>query len=120
MTSDNAASAPVRPETEIWSVPPLVMNAHTQDPINPNNQRLYNANAPPPVFNVSSLQAPPPVSTTGGGSGNAAGYQRQPSGGRAAAVATAPSPLALLDEHSEGPDIMLDAAKRKNLPAWIR
>lgn len=114
MTSNNA---PVRPETEIWSVPPLAVNAHPQDPKPiPNNPRLYNANAPPPVFNVSSSQAPPPASTTAVG----AGYQRQSSGGRAAAVTTAQSPLALLDEHSEGADIMLDAAKRKNLPAWIR
>lgn len=130
MTSSNPVTAL---PGEMWSIPPQSMSTSVPVPnattsFNTNHhQRLLNLNPPPPMFDVSSLQAGPPPShsTSGGGEagGARAGHQRNGSGGHrttTTAVAPTPSPLALLDENSEASEITLDAAKRKNLPAWIR
>lgn len=93
--------------SEIWSNPPKALEPSY------NNHRLFNPSAPPPAFNVSSLQAPTPLAT-GSARGVSAG-----AGARMSAAA-APSSLALLDENTEASESTLDAAKRKNLPAWIR
>lgn len=92
----------------IWAIPPQTttdqeVSSHNHS----HSSRLFNPSAPPPVFNVSSLQAPPAPS-------RGRFHQKQ-----ASHSARAPS-LALLEENAAASESTLDAAKRKNLPAWIR
>lgn len=123
MTTDNGHHQPALLNTpppvpgEIWSIPPQQQ---------PRPALSFPPNAPPPMFNVSRLQAPPTqlIARTHPSSGY---HKRHPdnngNGGARAAV-----PLALLhhqnnaqeEEDEAETESSLEAAKRKNLPAWIR
>ena len=102
-TNERQATGPSH--NEIWAIPPQALNV----------------SAPPPIFNVSSLQA---KGNGGGTSSNAAPASSSVRSGREyhkTRESAAPPSLALLEEGSEVTETSsLDAAKRKNLPAWIR
>lgn len=125
VTADNKSS-------DIWVIPPP-----TQEP----RSRFFNPNAPPPFFKPSSAGEPTALPLSGGvGAANVVSNLQASSAGYPKLGAS----LSLLkrpahdttsgasgrnknspgdDDDPSSPtaeDTLLDAAKRKNLPAWIR
>lgn len=148
--SGNSGGGNVVPP-ELWAMPPQSSSMEPPPPFHSfDNSRLFTPHAPPPMLNVSSLQAQqqqPPIIVPGSGavvaSRVAAGesathatkrWDTSGRSGRKGSAASMSVPVASLLDHNNtsqyedgaenddtaAAESALEAAKRKNLPAWIR
>lgn len=92
-------------------------------PVSATTPLLFNPNAPPPQFNVSSLQATQPPRSQPGRGGHhqhKQSYSKLPLLPRSSPTVMNELIMRGQEEKEEEEENVLDAAKRKNLPAWIR